>query len=200
MRIGILGGTFDPVHIGHLLLAEAAREALALGRILFVPAGDPPHKQGVAKTPAHHRRAMVELSISGNPCFELGTVDLERPGPHYTTDTVQLLRHQYDLSPDDCFFIIGGDSLVDLPAWYHASELITLCRLAVSHRPGYRPDLSLLERKLPGLHQRLDWIEMPALGVESSIIRERVCAGRSIRYQVTDTVWAYIETNRLYRS
>ena len=199
MRAGILGGTFDPVHVGHLLLAETAREVLALQRVLFVPAGDPPHKQDVIKTPAHHRRAMVELAIAGNPCFELSLIDLERPGPHYTTDTVRLLRRQHDLSPEMCFFIIGGDSLVDLPTWHNASELITLCRLAVSHRPAYRPDLSVLEEQLPGVTRRLDWVEMPALGLEASVIRARVRAGQSIRYQVTESVRNYIEINRLYR-
>jgi nicotinate-nucleotide adenylyltransferase len=200
MSIGILGGTFDPIHLGHLLLAETAREALALQRVLFVPAGDPPHKQSDAKTQAHHRQAMVELAIAGNSCFELSLVDLERPGPHYTTDTVRLLRHQYHLSPDECFFIIGGDSLVDLPTWHNALELISLCRLIVSHRPGYQPDLSKLEERLPGLSHRLDWVEMPALGLESSTIRRRIRGGRSIRYQVIDTVCEYIQKHRLYRS
>jgi nicotinate-nucleotide adenylyltransferase len=196
--MGILGGTFDPIHLGHLLLAETAREALALQRILFVPAGDPPHKQNIAKTPAHHRQAMVELAISGNPCFELSLIDLERPGPHYTTDTVRLLRRHYNLSSDECFFVIGGDSLVDLPTWHNALELITLCRLAVSHRPGYQPDLGALAQKLPGLARRLDWVEMPALGLESSKIRERIRARQSIRYQVSNSVCEYIEVNKLY--
>ena len=198
MRVGILGGTFDPIHLGHLLLAETAREVLALQRVLFVPAGDPPHKLEGTKTLAHPRQAMGKLGITGNPCFELSLIDLERPGPHYTTDTIHLLRRQYNLSPDECFFIIGGDSLGDLPTWHKASELMLLCRLAVSHRPGYQPDLGALEEKLPGLSNRMDWVEMPVLGFEASTIRERVHAGRSIRYQVTDTVREYIETNRLY--
>jgi nicotinate-nucleotide adenylyltransferase len=193
-----MGGTFDPIHLGHLLLAETAHEALSLSSVLFVPAGDPPHKQGVPKTAVHHRQAMVELAIAGNPCFELSLVDLQRPGPHYTTDTVRLLCRQHNLLPDECIFIIGGDSLADLPTWYHAPELITLCRLAVSHRPGYRPDLRVLEEKLPGVLRRLDWFEMPVLGLEASVIRERVRAGQSIRYQVTEPVRKYIETKRLY--
>jgi len=200
MRVGILGGTFDPIHLGHLLLAETAREVLALQRVLFVPAGDPPHKQAAPKTPACHRQTMVELAIAGNVCFELSLIDLERPGPHYTTDTVRLLRYQHNLSPDECFFIIGGDSLVDLPTWHNASELMSLCRLAVSHRPGYQPDLGSLEEELPGLSNRMDWVEMPVLGLEASVIRQRVQAGRSIRYQVTDTVRQYIDTNKLYCS
>jgi len=200
MKVGILGGTFDPIHLGHLLLAETAREMLALQRVLFVPAGDPPHKQAAPKTPARHRQAMVELAIAGHSCFELSLIDLERPGPHYTTDTVRLLRHQHNLSPDECFFIIGSDSLVDLPTWHNAPELMSLCHLAVSHRPGYQPDLGSLEEKLPGLSNRMDWVEMPVLGLEASAIRERVQAGRSIRYQVTDSVREYIDTNKLYCS
>ncbi len=199
MKIGILGGTFDPIHLGHLLMAETARETLGLRRVLFVPAGDPPHKQGVDKTPASHRRAMVELAIAGNPHLVLSRVDLDRPGPHYTTDTVRLIRAQVDLPAEACFLIIGGDSLLDLPTWYHAPELLTLCRLAVVHRPGFQPDLTKLEGVLPGLTARLDWVEMPLIGLSSRDIRARVRAGQSIRYQVAEEVREYIERERLYQ-
>jgi nicotinate-nucleotide adenylyltransferase len=198
MRLGILGGTFDPIHLGHLLLAEMARETLGLQRVLFAPAGESPLKQDISKTSAHHRRAMVELAIASNPHFELSLVDLERPGPHYTIDTVHLIRAQYDLPADECFFIIGGDSLESLPLWHKSEELITLCRLAVSHRPGYQPDLTALEERIPGLRARLDWVEMPALDLVASEIRSRGRAGQSIRYQVTDSVCEYIEQNNLY--
>ncbi|MBE7470716.1 MAG: nicotinate (nicotinamide) nucleotide adenylyltransferase [Anaerolineae bacterium] len=200
MKLGFLGGTFDPIHLGHLLMAETAWEGLGLSQVLFVPAGDPPHKQGQAKTPAVHRVAMVERAIAGNPHFALSRVDLERPGPHYTTDTVRLIRAQYHLSAEACFLIIGGDSLVDLPTWHDAPELITLCRLAVIGRPGYRPDLTELEAAVPGLSARLDWVDMPPTGVSSRDIRARVRAGRSIRYQVTESVRAYIEQQRLYQT
>ncbi len=199
MSLGLLGGTFDPIHLGHLLMAETARERLDLSQVLFVPAGDPPHKQDVAKTPALHRAAMVEQAIAGNPHFVLSRVDLERPGPHYTLDMVRLVRAQHGLSAEECFLIVGSDSLVDLPTWYHAPELISLCRLAVIHRPGYRPDLSNLATAIPGLTSRLDWVEMPVSGVSSSDIRARVRAGRSIRYQVAEGVRAYIEQYGLYR-
>lgn len=200
MRLGLLGGTFDPIHLGHLLMAETALDGLALSQVLFVPAGDPPHKQGLAKTPAQHRVAMVERAIASNSCFGLSAVDLERPGPHYTTDTVRLVRQQYELSAEECFLIVGGDSLVDLPAWHNAPELISLCRLAVAHRPGYRPNLAELEAVIPGLGARLDWVEMPLIGVAASEIRDRVRAGRSIRYQVAEPVREYIEQQQLYRS
>jgi nicotinate-nucleotide adenylyltransferase len=200
MKIGILGGTFDPIHLGHLLMAELAREELGLNQVLFVPAGDPPHKQDVEKTSAFHRRAMVERAIADNPHLTLSLVDLERSGPHYTTDTVRLIWAQFALSTDDCFLIIGGDSLVDLPTWHNAAELVTLCRLAVAHRPGFRPDLTHLEATIPGLSARLDWVEMPLIGVSSSDIRARVKAGQSIRYQVAEEVREYIEQHGLYQS
>jgi nicotinate-nucleotide adenylyltransferase len=200
MKLGLLGGTFDPIHLGHLLMAETALDGLGLRQVFFVPAGDPPHKQDLAKTAARHRVAMVERAIAGHPCFALSRVDLERPGPHYTTDTVRLIRRQYRLSAEACFLIIGGDSLVDLPTWHNAPELVTLCRLAVAHRSGYRPDLAELEAVIPGLSARLDWVEMPLIGVSASDIRARVQAGRSIRYQVAEPVREYIEQNQLYRS
>ena len=200
VRLGILGGTFDPIHWAHLLLAELAWETLKLERVLFTPAGDPPHKQARFKTPATQRRAMVELAIAANPHFELCPVDLERPGPHYTTDTVRLIGERYDLAPDDCFFIIGGDSLADLPGWRHPQELLRLCRLAVVHRPGYQPDLTNLAVQIPGLQPRIDWVEMPQLDIAASEIRARVRAGQSIRYQVVDAVRAYIERHGLYRT
>jgi nicotinate-nucleotide adenylyltransferase len=198
MKLGLLGGTFDPIHLGHLLMAETALDGLGLSQVLFVPAGDPPHKQDLAKTAARHRVAMVERAIAGPPYFALSRVDLERPGPHYTTDTVRLIRRQYRLSAEACFLIIGGDSLVDLPTWHNAAELVTLCRLAVAHRPGYRPDLAELEAVIPDLSVRLDWVEMPLIGVSASDIRARVRAGRSIRYQVAEPVLEYIEQNQLY--
>jgi nicotinate-nucleotide adenylyltransferase len=200
MKLGLLGGTFDPIHLGHLLMAETALDGLGLSQVLFVPAGDPPHKQDLAKTPARHRVAMVERAIAGHPCFALSRVDLERPGPHFTTDTVRLIRRQYQLSAEACFLIVGGDSLVELPTWHSAPELVTLCRLAVAHRPGYRPDLAELEAVISALSARLDWVEMPLIGVSASDIRARVRAGRSIRYQVAEPVREYIEQNQLYRS
>lgn len=200
MKLGIVGGTFDPIHLGHLLIAEMAREALKLELVLYVPAADPPHKQELRKSPAYHRQAMVERGIAGNPCFKLSTVDLERPGPHYSTDTVRLIREQYSLGADDCYFIIGGDSLADLPDWHQPAELIQLCRLAVACRPGYQPDLTDLEAALPGLSARLDWVEMPAIELSATDIRARVGEGRSIRYQVTESVREYITEYRLYQT
>jgi nicotinate-nucleotide adenylyltransferase len=200
MKIGVLGGTFDPIHLGHLLLAEMACEIITLQRVLFVPVADPPHKQERHITPAPHRQAMVALALKGNARFELCSVDLERPGPHYSTDTVRLIRRQLGVGPDDCYFIIGSDSLQDLPDWHQPAELITLCRLAVAHRPGYQPDISGLVTKLPDLEQRLVWVEMPEVGISASDIRTRVEKARSIHYQVLEEVRQYILTYQLYRS
>jgi len=180
-------------------MAEMAWEALKLNRILFVPAGDPPHKQNLAKTAAYHRRRMVELAIEDNPHFELCLIDLERPGPHYSVDTVHLIRKQYDISADDCFFIIGSDSLVDLPIWHDPEILVPLCRLAVAHRPGYQPDISHLEKIIPGLGARLDWVQIPAVDFAASTIRTSLKNGQSVRYQVPDSVWRYIHQYKLYQ-
>ncbi len=200
MKVGILGGTFDPIHLGHLLMAEITREVLELRGVLFVPAGDPPHKRGRQKTPAHHRCAMVKLAIAGNPHFELCLVDLERPGPHYSIDTIRLLQARFNLSAEQCFFIIGSDSVMDLSAWHKAEKLTSLCRLAVVHRPGYQPDVAALERAIPEISSRLNWVEIPAMGLAASEIRARVRAGQSIQYQVVDRVREYIYQHRLYQT
>ena len=198
-RLGVLGVTFDPIHLGHLLVAEAARDRLRLERVLFTPAGDPPHKQQNKKSAASHRRTMVELAIADNACFELCPVDLERPGPHYSVDTVRLIREQFEVAAEDCFFIIGGDSLEDLPDWHRPQTLIRVCRLAVIQRPGYRPDVSHLARRIPGLAKQLDWIASPTIDLSGTNIRENAAEGRSLRYQVPDPVRAYIDHNGLYR-
>jgi nicotinate-nucleotide adenylyltransferase len=199
MKLGVLGGTFDPIHLGHLLIAETVRETLNLERLLFVPAGDPPHKQDVAKTAAHHRRAMVEMAIENNPYFELSPIDLERPGPHYSVDTVHLVRHRYAVSAEECFFVMGSDSLQDLPAWFNPDKLILLCRLAVVHRAGYQPNVDDLEQRIPGLNARLEWVPIAlSSDLASATIRKRVRAGQSIRYQVPDRVRVYIKQHQLY--
>ncbi|MCB9079523.1 MAG: nicotinate (nicotinamide) nucleotide adenylyltransferase [Anaerolineaceae bacterium] len=198
-KIGIIGGTFDPIHSGHLLIAELARDSLNLERVLFVPAGDPPHKQSAAKTAAHHRCRIVELALEDNPAFELSRVDLDRPGPHYSIDTVALIRSQFNLAADDCYFIIGSDSLADLPSWRQPNEFIAACRLAVAHRPEYRPDIATLAEKLPGIGSRLDWVEILLVEYSSSMIRRRIKAGQSVRYQTPANVIDYLYQHQLYR-
>lgn len=199
MQLGILGGTFDPIHFGHLLAAEEARVALGLDLVLFAPAGDPPHKQGYTILPAAHRLSMVRLAIADNPTFDISTVDIDRPGPHYTVDTIHLIRDEWDTDADETYFIMGVDSLAHLLTWHQPAQLIKLCRLAVVARPGYRADLAKLEAALPGISRRLDWVEMPVLGISSSDLQRRVREGRSIRYQVPANVANYVTEHRLYR-
>jgi nicotinate-nucleotide adenylyltransferase len=199
LRLGIHGGTFDPIHFGHLLAAEEARVALSLDQVLFAPAGDPPHKQGQSVLSIIHRQAMTGLAIEDNPAFALSWVDIDRPGPHYSVDTVRLLREEWDTSADETFFIMGADSLVHLLSWHQPAQMIELCRLAVVARPGYRPDLAELETDLPGLRRRLEWVEMPVLGISSTDLQRRVQEGRSIRYQVPVAVAKYVAVHGLYR-
>ncbi len=199
MKIGILGGTFDPIQIAHLLGAEMVWDTLKLDQILFLPAGDPPHKQHQQHTPTHHRLAMVELAIANNTHFVLCRIDLDRKGPHYTNETIRLIRQQYHLTETECFFIIGGDSLVDLPTWHQPRDFVSLCQLAVLHRPGYHPDLTTLTTAIPKLPERLHWVAMPQLDIAASTIRKRARSGQSIRYQVTDPVWHYIQEHQLYQ-
>ncbi|GAB4415885.1 MAG: nicotinate-nucleotide adenylyltransferase [Anaerolineae bacterium] len=197
-RLGIFGGTFDPPHLGHLILAECAADCLRLSRVLFVPAANPPHKQSSAiRASAAHRLAMTELAIAGNPRFALSRVDMDRPGPHYTVDMVRLLREQYPGA--ELFVLLGGDSLRDLPTWSRPAELINLAALAVMQRPGVEPDLDALAAVLPGLRDRLHWIPAPPIDLASSAIADLVAAGRSIRYLVPDRVLDYITAHRLYR-
>ena len=199
MQLGILGGTFDPIHFGHLLAAEEARVALRLDRVLFAPASDPPHKQEYAKLPVAHRTSMVRLAIADNPTFDISTVDIDRPGPHYTVDTIHLIRDEWGTGTDETYFIMGADSLAHLLTWHQPAQLIQLCRLAVVARPGFRADLAKLEAALPGISRRLNWVEMPVLGISSSDLQRRVREGRSIRYQVPANVADYVTEHRLYR-
>jgi nicotinate-nucleotide adenylyltransferase len=197
-RIGIYGGTFDPPHLGHLILAETAASSLNLETVLFVPAADPPHKHSsIIRAPAHHRLAMVEKAIAGNPRFGLSRVDMDRPGPHYSVEMLRLLHQQYPGS--EFLFLIGSDSLRDLPTWSRPAELIELAALGVMRRPGPSPDLDDLDVKIPGLRQRIVWIDAPLIEISGTVIAGRIAAGLSVRYLVPDAVRLYIESNGLYR-
>lgn len=197
-RLGILGGTFDPPHSGHLGAALEALHQLALDRVLWVPAGAPPHKPSQPITPGHHRLVMLERAMAGNPHLSISTVDLERPGPCYTVDTLALLRAEYGPQPE-FYFIEGADSLVDLPTWYRPRQLLDLCRFAVVRRPGVEIDLGALEARLPGLRARVHFVEMPLLEISSTDLRRRVRQGRPISYLVPPGVEAYIQEQGLYR-
>jgi len=199
MRLGVLGGTFDPIHFGHLLAAEEVRESLHLTRVLFAPASSPPHKQQTPILPVAHRLAMVELAIADNPAFALSRIDVDRPGPHYSVDLMRLVRAEYGTAPDTTWLIVGADSLLHLATWHAPDRLIRECRLAAVARPNYPVDMAALEATLPGLTARVDWAEMPELGIASSDLQQRVRAGRSIRYQVPAAVARYVAEHGLYR-
>ncbi|MFQ6101116.1 MAG: nicotinate-nucleotide adenylyltransferase [Anaerolineae bacterium] len=195
-KLGIMGGTFDPPHYGHLALAENARVQLRLDRVLFVPAGKQPLKPGRPTTPAHRRVAMVEAAIADNPAFALSRVDLDRSGPHYTVEMLALLRQEYPKA--GLFFLMGGDSLAEFLAWRDPAGIVRQARLAVMERAGYEPDLEMLEQAIPGLHERLVWLDVPCLDIAASDLRRRARTGLPLRYLVPPAVEAYIREHRLY--
>lgn len=197
VRIGLLGGTFDPPHIGHLFMAERAAEILNLRQILYVPVGDPPHKQDIVRSPVKHRLAMLECALDGNPLFSVSHVDIERPGPHYSADMVGLLQREY---PDaTLYFIMGADSLRDLPKWHAAERLFPQCQLVVYPRVGVSVHPAMHEEVLPGLAEQVIMLDAPLIEVSSTSVAEWLAQGRTVRYLVPDSVLAYIEETDLYR-
>jgi nicotinate-nucleotide adenylyltransferase len=195
-RLGILGGTFDPPHLAHLVLAEQARVQLELAQVLFCPAGKQPLKPSRAITPVEHRLAMIELAIAGQHGFRLSRVDVDRPGPHYTADTVALLHSIFP--GHELYFVMGTDSLSTFPKWYKPARIIAQAQLIVARRPGFEPDIDRLEARLPGLQARLTWLDSPWLDIAARDIRRRVREGQSIRYLVPLAVEAYIRQQQLY--
>jgi nicotinate-nucleotide adenylyltransferase len=198
-RLGIMGGTFDPIHYGHLVTAEAARTEFGLEVVVFVPSGHPPHKAGHRLTDARHRYMMTVLAVATNPWFEVSRVEIDRPGFSYTIDTVQEFRRRYG-ETTDLFFITGADAILEILTWHRVNDLFTLCQFIAATRPGYRLDGlgKVLEAILPDNRQRIHLLEVPALAISSTDIRERVRSGRSIKYLVPEPVEHYIYKNRLY--
>lgn len=199
MRLGVFGGSFDPVHYGHLLLAELSREALALDEVWFVPAAVPPHKSRTL-TAAEHRVAMLELAIGGQPGFVVSRLELERSGVSYTVDTLRELRRTR--ANDAIFLLVGADMLHDLPQWREPAEVLRLAEIAVVHRHGFPAvsfeplrDLVDAERltKFAG-----NIVPMPTIELASRELRRRIAAGQSIRYQTPRAVEQYIRTHGLY--
>ncbi len=197
MRIGVIGGTFDPIHVGHLILAEEARGRLGLEQVLFVPAGLPPHKVGREITPPERRVEMVRLAIADNEHFALSRVDVDRPGPCYTVDTIRILRDAWGHKAE-IYFLMGGDSLLELPTWRHPDLLLRMCHVVALGRPGYRAEMADLERILPAIAFAIRILDAPRVDVSATAIRQRVRAGRSIRYLVPPPVEQYIYRHRLY--
>jgi nicotinate-nucleotide adenylyltransferase len=194
VKVGILGGTFDPVHVAHLVLAEQARDQLALDEVLFVPAGDPWRKTHRAITPAEHRLAMLRLAIDGNGAFGISDIELRRDGPTYTADTLeQLAGERLD---DGFWFIMGADALSDLPNWREPERIVRHAMLAVSPRDIQEVNVTALN--IPGLAGRVELFGCPRMAISSTDIRARAAAGRSIRYLVPDAVERYIAERGLY--
>jgi nicotinate-nucleotide adenylyltransferase len=197
-RLGILGGTFDPPHIAHLVMADQAFGQLKLERVLFVPAGQPPHKLDRTVSSVEHRVAMTQLAIASDERFELSRVDVDRPGPHYTADMLALVRAAQPEA--ELYLIIGSDSLRDFILWRDPARVVAQARLAVMRRPGAEPDLPGLKVTLPDITARIDWVDAPWLDISSTDIQRRVRAGLAIRYLVTGAVEQYIMERGLYRS
>ncbi len=194
-RIGFLGGTFDPPHVGHLWLAETAREQLALEEVVFLPVGTPPHKQGNGVTAVSHRLAMLRLALEGTP-FTLDTLDVDRSPPHTTVTLLPLLRDHY---PDAIFWLlIGGDSLRDLPTWTEPAQIVAQCRLGVLPRPEAAIDWDTLETAVPGTRAAVDWLAGPKLAISATAIRHWAAEGHSLRFLVKTAVATYIQQHQLY--
>jgi nicotinate-nucleotide adenylyltransferase len=196
MRIGILGGTFDPPHIGHLVIADQTYTQLHLDQVWFAPVGQPPHKRDRRVSAAQHRIAMTRLAIHDNPHFDLSLLDVDRPPPHYITTLFEMLTQQH--LGCEWYLIMGGDSLMELPNWYQPQRLIQMVHFAVAHRPGYQPDLEQLERALPGLSAKVEWVDSPMIDLASSDLQRRARQGLPLRYVVTREVADYLDEHSLY--
>lgn len=200
MRLGIYGGSFDPVHYGHLLLAECCREKSRLDEVRFLPAAVPPHKQGRELTPADFRIEMLELALAGQPEFSVCRYETDRGGVNYTVDT---LTHFQESEPQaELFFLLGADMLHDLPRWRNAARVCELAIPIAVSRPGSKPpDFDVLSEiaSADRVEQiRRHQVEMPEIGISSTAIRRRVSAGMSIRYQTPRAVEKLIEARGLY--
>lgn len=201
-RIGLYGGSFDPIHFGHLISARSLAEQLSLNRVVLIPAMLPPHKQTSELTDARHRLEMARLAVQGDPLFEVSDAELHRAGPSYTFDTVTQFRQQ--LGPlVELFWFIGADSLPELPSWYRVAELVKVVRIVTAARPGWtRPDpVHLIAAVGPPAARQLleDCLETPRIDISATDIRARVRSGLSIRYLVPEGVASYIATQRLYK-
>ena len=200
-KTGILGGTFDPIHFGHLLVAEQCREACGLTEILFIPSARPPHKQRAGMADVQDRVRMVQLAIAGNDRFRLEALETEREGPSYTVDTLRELHRR--LPGTDFHFILGADGVNDLPNWHQPSEILELCQLCIVARPGFdAPDVKRLAERLDIDVDQIahDLVPVIQVDISSRDIRQRIGAGRSCHYMLPEEVRGWIEERKLYRA
>jgi len=195
-RIGILGGTFDPIHYGHLAIAEEARVLLQFDQVLLIPAAQQPLKQAGHQASPLQRLEMARLACADNPYLQVSSMEIERQGPSYTVDTLQALE-QAGLG--ELFFIIGADAVAELYRWYAAARVIELAHIVAVARPGISFDPQLVEQRLPGVSKRLTTLAGPALDISSTNLRQRIATGKPIRYQTPQAVVEYIEQHQLYQ-
>lgn len=197
-RLGVFGGTFDPPHVGHLILADEARFQLDLGSILWVLTPFPPHKTTQEITPVEQRRVLLEAAIAQNPLFELNSTDIDRPPPHYAADTVRLLRSQYPQA--ELVYLMGGDSLDDLPRWQDPMDFVAATDgIGVMRRPGEFIDLQRLESEIPGILKKVEFLNAPFVEISSSLIRKRACEGGVFRYYLPKPVYKLVLEMKLYQ-
>lgn len=204
MRLGVMGGTFDPIHHGHLVTAEEARCQFELDSVVFIPSARPPHKTGVKSSSAGDRLRMVEFAIAGNRSLSVSSLEIEREGLSYTVDTLRELRGVYGQDAD-IYFITGADAILEILTWKDPEAILAECTFIAATRPGY--PLKRLEEFLPERNSRgepamssVRVMEIPALAISSTDIRERAGGGRPFRYMVPEPVWEYVQEKGLYRS
>ena len=198
MKIGVLGGTFDPVHLGHIAMAEEAEKSLGLAEVIIVPAGQPMSKSTERITPADQRIEMLRLAAAGIPHLKVSSMEIERPGLSYTVDTIAALKKQYG-DKVEIYFILGWDSLEQLADWREPKRIIEMCYLAAVPRPGWpRPSLEALEKDIPGISKKVVFLDKPKLDISASAIREMEARGESIDRLVPGPVAGYIKKHKLY--
>lgn len=198
MRIGIMGGTFDPIHFGHLAMAEEAREIFSLDKILFIPSARPPHKVEKNITPEVHRLMMTFLATQSNENFQVSPMEILRDGLSYTLDTMNQLENKFG-ADTELFFIIGADSMADLPKWHKSKELVAKVHFIATTRPGIKVDLEEVKNFFGDDAKNIFQVAVPGMEISSTDIRERVKSGRSIKYFVPEVVEEYILKENLYK-
>lgn len=199
-RVALMGGTFDPIHFGHLIIAQEALSQFSLDEVIFIPAGQPPHKRNRIITPYEHRLTMTKLAIDSNPNFSISSLENERMGPSYTIDTV---KYFIELLPhgSEVFFITGADAILDIPTWKDYQELIGLCNFIAATRPGYSLEKikSVLHEIPTQLVNKIHPMQVPLMDISSTDIRQKIFDNKSVRYQVPEKVLNYILENKLYK-
>lgn len=196
-RVGIFGGTFDPIHIGHLIVAETIMDEFHLDKVVFIPAAVPPHKLDKQISPAKHRYMMTMLATCSNPRFQVSDMEMHRQGPSYSRDTLAQLLEEHGRDTE-FYFIVGADSVENLHTWNRIDELLTMCHFIGASRPGCMPDMEKIAQRFGPLAEKIHCLETPELEISSTEIRHRVGQKRTIRYIVPETVEQYIYKEKLY--